>query len=367
MSAVDEQAPESRVAPPVRCETLAEIARREGGDIVASSGGGAVVAYAAPTRADDETSAYLRGLSELRSPGAMLACLRGGRLTADGVVISADGESIARDVSVDFGKPFGRHWLIGGGPLRAPEVLPGSTAVAAVHLGAGYCHWLLEELPRLLRIERGLADNLIAHAETAFAREALALRGGRERVVSPRRRAHFACSRLWVPGLAAKAGEPTPEAVDAIRDFTASVGRGLAGAGERIYVSRSGARRRRVANEDELLRMLEQLGFRALRLEDMEWAEQIAAFRAARVVVGPHGAGLANLAFCAPGARVVELVNRAYFNPTFWRVAALRGLDYRPLVSAAGDAEAGPIREERRANRLDIVADAAAVRAALAD
>ena len=100
-----------------------------------------------------------------------------------------------------------------------------------------------------------------------------------------------------------------------------------------------------------------------MTLEELSWAEQIAVFRAVRVVVAPHGAGLANLVFCAPGTRVVELINRAYFNPVFWRLAALRRLDYRAVVSA-GD---GPIREDASEGGADLVADLARVRAALAN
>ncbi|MBC8010793.1 MAG: glycosyltransferase family 61 protein, partial [Burkholderiales bacterium] len=108
-------------------------------------------------------------------------------------------------------------------------------------------------------------------------------------------------------------------------------------------------------------------GFATVCLEELGWAEQIAVFRRARVVVAPHGAGLANLAFCAPGTRVVELVGRAYFNPVFWRLAALRGLDYRPVLARAeGGAAAGQIREDRSENKRDLTADVGAVLTALA-
>jgi hypothetical protein len=58
---------------------------------------------------------------------------------------------------------------------------------------------------------------------------------------------------------------------------------------------------------------------------------------------------------------VLELVNRAYLNPGYWRLAALRGLDYRVVV-AAGSA---PLGEDRRENRADIEANLDQVRLAL--
>jgi capsular polysaccharide biosynthesis protein len=149
--------------------------------------------------------------------------------------------------------------------------------------------------------------------------------------------------------------------LDLIEAFTAQLGRGLTGLGERLYFTREKAGRRQVANEAALWAKLDELGFAKIALEDLSWAEQIAACRRARVVVSPHGAGLANLAFCAPGTRVVELVNREYFNPGYWRLAALQGLDYR-VVMPDGESSLG---EDRSANRNDIIADLGRVSAAL--
>jgi capsular polysaccharide biosynthesis protein len=131
--------------------------------------------------------------------------------------------------------------------------------------------------------------------------------------------------------------------------------------GVRLYITRENARRRRVTNEAELWRFLEVAGFTKVRAEEWSWREQIAAFARAKVIVAPHGAGLANVAFCQPGTRVVELYHRAYVNPCFARLAEIKGLDHRPVI-ASGDGEPGcdPAR-----GRCDILADLDAVRRAL--
>ena len=320
------------------------------------------VDYALPADAAPELLAYLRPLAAATLPAGGLARLPEGRVFGSGVVLSADGEFLARDVSADFGKAFGVHWLLGYEKIRSPVALAGTSAVVAVNRGAGYCHWLLEELPRLLALGQGGADNIIVHAAGAFAREALALRGGTEAVIQPRRAAHFACAPLLVPTLSSEAGAPTPEALRSVRAFAAQLGRGRSGAGERVYFSREKAARRQVTNEAALWAELKGRGFTRVFLEDLSWAEQIAICRGARVVVSPHGAGLANLVFCERETRVIELLNRTYFNPTFWRVSVLGGLDYRPVVAAGEE----PLDEDRRANRNDIMADLAQVRKALA-
>jgi capsular polysaccharide biosynthesis protein len=348
-----------RETPPQVCLRLAELAAREGGEWTPFAEP-ARVRYALPARASAEVLEYLRPLAEATPEPTGTARLPTGRVFGDGAVLSADGRAVARDVSHDFGRSFDEHWLLGYDDLRVPETLAGATAVVAVNLGAGYCHWLLEELPRLLLVGPGEVENLILHAGLEPARAALTRRGGRERLVEARRTAHRACAPLLVPALAGRPGLPTAAALELITDFTDGLGRGASAYGEKIYVSRAKAGRRRVSNEAELEAALAAAGFATVRAEELSWAEQIAVFRAARVVVGPHGAGLANLVFCAPGTRVVELAHAEYFNPTFWRLAALRGLDYRPLATPAGRA----VGEERRANRLDIEADVAAVLAA---
>src|SRR5690606_29148055 len=72
---------------------------------------------------------------------------------------------------------------------------------------------------------------------------------------------------------------------------------------ERIYVSRTLARQRRVQNEDELVSLLERYGFAKYIPEQMPFEDQVRLFRDAKAVVAPHGAGLANLVFARPGVR----------------------------------------------------------------
>ena len=96
--------------------------------------------------------------------------------------------------------------------------------------------------------------------------------------------------------------------------------------------------------------------------EPVHWAwGYVAAFAAARVVVAPHGAGLANVVFCRPGSRVVEFFNRSYVNPCFEQWAHAARLDYHGVVPHGEE----PVGRERRANREDITADVCSIIASL--
>lgn len=361
--------------PPRRCVRLVELVEQVGGRWVPRLPAGRVI-YAPPTivglGADEvdgglATRGYFAGLAVEDFAEEGTAWLPAGRVLGDGNVLSVEGELLARDVAPDFGKPFDQHWLLQRAWVPPPHQLPGGlVAVAVSHLGRTYAHWLLDELPRLLVLhaDGDLARTavVLAHAVPALTKVAHRRLGIERQVVAGGRSTHFATGPLLVPSYVGRSGFPRPEGVAALRDFAAGLGRLARGRGERIYVSRAGARRRRVLGEEALRAELEARGFVTVRLEDCEWAEQIAIFQEAKEVVAPHGAGLANLVFCAPGTRVVELFARDYVNPCYWRLAALGGLDYRAVVAPG----AGEPREERTAKGTDILVTPAKVLAALA-
>ena len=100
------------------------------------------------------------------------------------------------------------------------------------------------------------------------------------------------------------------------------------GAAEEIYVARTDAHNRVAENEAELIELLERQGVRIVVPGALSVAEQIAAFRAARLVIGPHGAGLSNIVFCQSGSFVYELLPRHYPNAVFNRLAQSADLNY---------------------------------------
>lgn len=97
---------------------------------------------------------------------------------------------------------------------------------------------------------------------------------------------------------------------------------------ELLYVSRIGAKHwRTMTNEPELSDSLEALGFTAIFPHMMTWAEQIAAFSKAKVVVGQFGAALWNLPFSPKGGALIEITTSNYGNPEYAAVANLMEKD----------------------------------------
>ena len=122
---------------------------------------------------------------------------------------------------------------------------------------------------------------------------------------------------------------PSPSSVAALRHHLLN-GSPESAAGKRIYLSRG--KTRRVANEREVLGILAMHGFETIedRLRPVE--EQIQLFRAASIIVAPHGSSLANLVWCTPGAQVVELFSASFTWAYYYYLSRVVGLGYNYLV-----------------------------------
>ncbi len=102
---------------------------------------------------------------------------------------------------------------------------------------------------------------------------------------------------------------------------------------DKIYIHRT-VPARRLANVDALQPLLARYGFTAVSFEAMDFAEQVATMQAARHVVSEHGSGTANIMFCRPAARILELFNPYCVQPAFWTLASRRGLEYGYIVGS---------------------------------
>lgn len=111
---------------------------------------------------------------------------------------------------------------------------------------------------------------------------------------------------------------------------------GTSGSGpEVLLISRKAAGRRQVMNEDALLDALRPYGAEAIAMENHSVQEQMALCAGAKVVIGPHGAGMTNVGFCAPGTLCIELTGRHYLQrgTDFASLAMIRGLEYQFAVA----------------------------------
>lgn len=100
----------------------------------------------------------------------------------------------------------------------------------------------------------------------------------------------------------------------------------LKGAGPRIYIQRS--ERRRVINEEDLIKMLQQFGFVIIEDKPRSVAEQFAIYNNASFIMGPHGASFTNIIWSKPGTHLFELFPSTYVYNFFLYLAQVMDVNY---------------------------------------
>ena len=196
------------------------------------------------------------------------------------------------------------------------------------------CHFVFDKIPRLeLYRDRfpGQALTPIMFADHPYYRAALSDVGAPTMIAprgarwSVRGEALALLSNHRRGQIIHPAFSAAPWAIDFLqRHFQAKTPVGE----RRIYVSRADVSTRGLANEAELQACLKARGFEVHTLSGMDFAAQKQLFSTASHIVGVHGAGLTNLVFAPPGARVLEIMHPLAGTFAYWVMAGALGLDY---------------------------------------
>jgi capsular polysaccharide biosynthesis protein len=287
----------------------------------------------------------------------VVATITNGRVLAPYAAVMTEDDTLLFDLSPYYGAvtPSQHPVFLRCRPPAVTDV-PGSVAVLTTRGSDNYYHFLTDVLPRLELLRRAGVepDAYVVNRSTRFQRDLLDHLGlTADRCLGDEKYPHVRAGSLVVPSLPDDDLRTPPWIVPWLR--ARFLPHDVRPPHRRLYVSRGQAKHtRRVENEAELISALEPLGFEAIDPGALAPAEQVRAFAEAEYIVGPHGAGLTNLAFASPGAAVVELFAQDYVNECFWALAcAVDGLRYRYLV---GDGT--PVRSRRnRGVASDITVD----------
>jgi len=103
-----------------------------------------------------------------------------------------------------------------------------------------------------------------------------------------------------------------------------------------VYISRRNSTRA-FDNEKKLEESLADIGFECVQLENLSFREQRSLFSGASIIVGNHGAGLANLVWCTQGTQVIEIFSPRWFNDCFARLTSQVRCKYYPIWAMASN------------------------------
>lgn len=304
--------------------------RRRPIEILASSAAGAeaVAAFRALDAALEEEAA--RG-----APPPAETVIEDVFVNAEGQVWRPDGRQLWQGLAPGIRRPLPAESL--AAMATAPEIAEGE--LAARRSDRNFYHWCLNRLFALgAAADRpgGPPPLLVGPQTPAFVGESLAAAlGGRPwpmRVVDPVLRVRrltltgqpvlaignrAASARMLDPILAAADSEPPPPGES----------------GPLLYLSRRDSQRRPLRNEQEVEESLSRLGFFVVSFAGRGFLEQIRIIRAARLLVSPHGAGLAHLAFARPGVTVVELMPAVTYAGARFNMARIsRAVGHRHII-----------------------------------
>lgn len=269
-------------------------------------------------------------------PGSRLIEMRGVRISADGLLFKKGRilpESFAFAHLLDEWTPARRLRFLADNYLVKTSRRIDTDALWIVdNWSEGYFHWLADALPRLFLVRQHLKEwtLLLPHyaRRLAFVEPSLAPFGARS-VRYMDEDEVLTCRRLFVPTHAAPPGHFNETVIQNVRKvLVAAYGNG-SGRDDRLYISRSAARRRKVSNEDEVVDVLRRFGFRVFCPESCPFDEQVRTAAAARYLVSSHGAGLTNMLFMPAGSHVLELRHeRDDLSNCYFTMASALGLNY---------------------------------------
>jgi hypothetical protein len=208
--------------------------------------------------------------------------------------------------------------------------------------GSGiYAHWMGDVLPALHLVELAGIDLasidrfIFLRKDQGYHRESCKRLGidPKKILVFSRQLQNISADELIVPSQPRTHMCTSPWIADFLRrTFLPSFDAARAPApGLRLYLSRAKAGKRRVANEADIAGLLARYGFRTVHLEDISVAAAAKLLSNAEMVVAAHGAGMANLVFCRPGTKIIELYSW-HISQEYWMLAATLGLDYYCLA-----------------------------------
>ena len=112
---------------------------------------------------------------------------------------------------------------------------------------------------------------------------------------------------------------------------------------KKIYIDRNDKisdplPQRLLINEDEVKKYLLDNNFVSIKLHDIKFSDQVDLFYNAESIVGLHGGGFANIVFCKPGTKVIELRSLTA-GPPIENLAKKNGLNYNSITVKAKQIE----------------------------
>jgi len=210
-----------------------------------------------------------------------------------------------------------------------------SAAVLVQKWGYGFYHFVNEMLPKIIRIhEFDPKMPIITFYNGTFIKGILEYLKITNPIV-PYDGTQY-CIENAVHITETASGNPTPDDIQLIRKHA-----GISDTGKRdinILIYRRESNR----NLRNFFELRDELKYRFPQekwvvFDSMPFENAVQIFQRAKMIIGPHGAGLSNMIFAPKGIPIIEISPADMFNACFWHLSWILGNDHHFVASGSMD------------------------------
>jgi len=198
----------------------------------------------------------------------------------------------------------------------------------AIPVSNNYYHWLFDELPFTLCVINQDTNKSVNFVKCGGLKKYQTDVNEYLGLVVHEVEAWIKPQQILIPNQRHISGYPTSELLEMLRKSILKEENLSLNSNGYIYISRKRSSRS-LPNENYYEELLMKEGFEILLLEELDFRTQVSYFHNAKVIVGAHGAGLANLAWANPGTKVFELIPDDFYNPCYLYLASKLGLEHQ--------------------------------------
>ena len=225
-----------------------------------------------------------------------------------------------------------------------------------------YYHWMTEAIPRLFLVKHLLPEHkiILPSVYTKFHIKSLEAFGiKKEDIVYIPVNSYVKTDNLLMPTFTGKEGIYNGALFNELRQFYTSHYRSEIAkelSFDKVYIKRKKSSIRKVANEEDVLKVVSQYGFKDIFFEDYSFEEQIQIASKAKIMISIHGAGLTNMLFMKPGSKVLEFRKKNETNFLhYYNLASTLNLNYYYLFGLPED-------EKKSSKDADLLMDIESLR-----
>lgn len=210
-----------------------------------------------------------------------------------------------------------------------------------------YFHWLFDILPRLIILEKfnelKNIDYFYLPELKHFQLETLKLFNiNKSQFINSKKYRHIICNQLYATSHPwHKRGNILKECQNMPNWIFDEISKKLINykkkfnCNNKIFIDRRDSKFNhcQIINEEEIKQFLIKEGYSIYRVGEIDLFKQFYLFYNAKIVIGAHGAALANLIFCKKNTKVIEFFPKKHPNMVYKKISKIKNLKYNSLRS----------------------------------